>query len=261
MPFRDLFPWTRTLWRLLGSKPIKILLVTVASVVAATVLAFHIESFLFQQKVQSILLRTARIQLGRTSEHDFRALLPELDQGSSVMCSTEEGASTEYGFQISDVRGGVLSKLIEPLDAHERPARQLLYLMGHRFHYFGVSSSICAGKVVRLKYRVWIDDNHSHDIFQGNEVSASGFSRDGWVEPIEADYRYEEVTPYRERVARNAQEHVLEVIYTADAPAEFLYSAFDLRMWCLHSFTGCANTRQLLPNIWPPRFPWLRDRP
>ncbi len=247
--------------RLLSSKPARISLIALASFLTATVLAFHLESFLFQQRVHSILSRVAQIQLGNTSEQEFR-LLPELelDPTSSVICSTEQGASTEYGLLISDFDGGPLSKFVRSLD-HNRATLQLLYLLGHRFHRFVVSSSVCRGKVVRLKYSVWIDDDQRHDIFQGIEVSASGFSRDGWVEPMEADYRYEEVTPYRERVARNAPEHVLEIIYVADAPADFLHSAFDLRLACLHSFTGCANTRQLLPNIWPPRFPWRRDRP
>ena len=54
-----------------------------------------------------------------------------------------------------------------------RPALAIWYFLGHRFHRFGAYAFTRAGKVVHLKYFIWIDDNHYHNMFEGTE----------WVQP------------------------------------------------------------------------------
>lgn len=256
MSFRELFPWTHRLWRFLSLKPVRILAATLASLLVATILAFRVESFLFQQRVHSILSRMARIQFNRTSEQALRSLLPEFELSVRDPCVHDVGQSRRYSILVSDVDLGGLSSLVVSLGQHNRPVLTFLYLLGHRFHRFGASAETCAGKVVRLKYFIWIDDNRWHNMFEGTEVSVDGFSRDGWPYGPESSFTYEAVAPFLERVAGNAPQNVIHIMYTAEASADFVQSVFDLRLACLQKQAGCTSTKQLLPNIWPPRYAW-----
>lgn len=262
MVSRQLFPWTHALWRFLSSKPVGIFLLTSTLLLIATMVGFRVESFLFQRRVHSILSRMAQIKLDNTSEQDLRSLLPEMEGPDGPECEEGTVSSKIYNILISDVGRGPLSSLIVRLDRHNRPALAILYLLGHRFHRFGAYAHTCAGKVVRLQYFVWIDDNHDHNMFQGTGVTVSGYSRTGWLysRNYSNGWTYEGAQPYVERIASNAPKNDLTITYTTEAPADFVRAAFDLRLVCLQNFAGCTDTRQLLPGIWPPRFAWRHKK-
>jgi len=262
MASRQLFPWTHALWRFLSSKPVRISLLTFTSLLVATMVAFRVESFLFQRRVHSILSRMAKIKLDNTSEQDLRSLMPELEGPDGPECEEGKVSSKIYSVLISDVDRGTLSSLVESLDRYNGPALEILYLLGHRFHRFGAYAYTCAGKVVHLEYFLWIDDNHNHNMFEGTEVKVSGYSRTGW--PYSRNYSngfiYEGATPYVEWVSSNAPKNDLAITFTTEAPADFVRAAFDLQLVCLQSFAGCTDTKELLPGIWPPRFAWRHEK-
>ncbi len=220
------------------------------------------ESFLFQKKVRWILFRMAQIKLDNTSEQELRSLLPELEGPEGPECQEGAVSSRMYAVLIDDIDRGTLSSLLEAFGRYNRPALTSLYLLGHRFHRFGAYASTCQGKVVHLAYFVWIDDNQNHNLLGGTNVAVSGYSRTGWSysrNELSYGFTYEEEKPYAERIASNAPENYLTITYTTEAPADFLRAAFDLRLVCMQNFAGCTDTKQLLPGIWSPRFPWHRE--
>ena len=262
MASNQLFPWTHALWRFLSSKPVRILLLFSGSLLVATMVGFRAESLLFHRRVHSILVRMAQIKLDNTSEQDLRSLLPELEGPDGSECEAGTVSSKIYNISIGDVGRGALSSVVETLDRYNRPALAIVYFLGHRFHRFGAYAHTCAGKVVSLEYFVWIDDNHDHNMFEGTEVAVSGYSRTGWLysRNYTDGFTYEEEQPYVERVASNAPRNGLSLIYTTEAPIDFVLAAFDLRLACLQNFAGCTDIKQLLPGIWPPRFAWRHKR-
>jgi hypothetical protein len=140
---------------------------------------------------------------------------------------------------------------------HGERIDRLLSVIGHRFHRLGATALIQNGKAVKIGYFLWLGDTRDHNMYQGIGVDAAQYSRAGWDVIREKNtISYDDLAPYVEGVASNAPEHVLHIHTTLDTPDLFKQAAFEVHLTCLYSFAGCQNTRQILPEVRPPRFPF-----
>jgi len=258
MPFRDSFPWTSALLRFLSSKPFRIFWAVFATVLISTMVGFRLESFVFQRRVSSILVRMAEVRLDHSSEQETRQLLPELNLSTDAIPNGACDGMRRYEVTYSDLDRGVLVRFLWRLWQNDAGIR-LLYLLGHRFHRFSAAVEACNGKVVRVQYGLWVDTAEDHNLYSGAGLTVAGLSRAGWRKPGgEVETSYEDLIPYTELVASNAPESYLALTFTPVASGGFVRAAFDVHLNCLWSPSPCKTTKQLLPGIWPPSYPWRR---
>jgi hypothetical protein len=270
MPFRDLFPWTNTLWRLISSKPVRIVLISLVSLLVLSMIAFRLESFFFQRRVNLLLSRLARLQLDRSSAREINESLPELksakDENSPERTSAnaDENEQGLFLFQSGDLEDGPLIRWLRRGRGSTNLRLKLLCRLGHRFHDFSARVRTRRGTIDQISF--WLRVESSQSCVPGFLISigASGYGRLRWEgiqEPT--DISYAEISPYVERVASDIPENSVGIMFTPDAPPRFAQAAFDVHMTCLWTFSGCKDTQQMLPGIWPPNFPlrrWIPGR-
>jgi len=272
MRLRETFPWSFALWQLIVYRPVGIFLISATILMLVTMACFRIESLLFQRRVNSVLSRLAQVRLDHSPEQELRELVPELHPLKSkprrqddLTPQTEE--PLEYVLADGNVENGLLPKLLWKLGTHVNSVLRLLYLCGQRFHTFHASVAFREGKAVRIKYDLWLDNGENHNLYAGVGIDVTALCRAGWTRRDELFApTYDDLMPYAGHVASNAPENSLHVAITPEAPAELSQAAFDVHITCLRDFSGCRNTKQILPGVWPPRFPWkswgsLKPRP
>lgn len=261
----DLFAWTRVLWRFLNSRAIKFTLVLLVSVLIFASISFRIESLLFQRRVNSLLSRMAQVRLDASSEQELVGLLPELrpltSNGSNQVIQEggEERGLHEYSLADSNMEeAGFLVRVLWKLHLLDSNSTiRLLFLLGHRFHRLGASAYVRDREVVRVNYGLRLENGESHGLYDGIGIYFDYFSRSGWTQADRAFGRtFGDVSPYAEAVASNAPENVVHLAVTSDAPPDLVRAALEPQIKCLWKLGICRNTKQILPGIWPPHFPW-----
>jgi len=251
MSFRDLFPWTYASGRFL-LRSTRGALIAALFLFAFSAICFRIESAIFHWRFHSTLKKVAGIKLDETSDRELLQRIPSL----SLEPLEQQARDTELRRCSSvdgDVENGFLIKLVTI--GHGQPIDRLLSTIGHRFHRFGVTALIQNGKVVKIGYFLWLDDTRNHNMYQGIGIDVAQYSHAGWEAVRDKNaISYAELAPYVETVASNAPENVLHILTTSDTPDPLKRATFEVRLACLYSFTGCQNTREILPEVRPPRF-------
>ncbi len=253
MSFRDSFPGTAALWRLIASRPARILLVSFASIVILTIIGFRIESLLFQRRANSLLLRMAQLRLDNSSEGELRAILPELRPLSPE--SADEPVN-RYALIIDNMQHGSLPRALGVLHLDSDSVVRLLFLLGHRFHRFDASASLRDGKVVRVTYNLWLENGESHGLYDGVGVHVRMFSRAGWVQEEDRAVgpTYNDVSPYAEEVASNAPDNVVDLALTSDAPTGLVRAALDPHIGCMWKQGSAKIRNRFFPEFGHCRF-------
>lgn len=259
MAFRDLFPWTYALWPALNKRVVRIALGSVAVLLLTTMVSFRIQSLLFQRRVNSILSRMATLELNHTSEQEFRNLLPEL---KPTFSETRAPGSTEdpengqiYEVVDSNMEGEIVWGILRLAGAHAHSAESMVNALGYRHHRFVGSCRIQNRQVTATRFWLLIETSGrpTYDDLVGVEVS--GYTRAGFS--TERRFQtYDDISPYLESVASNRPMTSLHIHFTDVASRDFVRAAFDVHLRCLWNLSGCHDTKQVLPEIWPPHLPW-----
>lgn len=246
--------------RFLSWKPVSITLISFTSVLLLTMIAFRIDSLLFQRRVNSLLSRMARVRLDNPSEEQLLSLLPELHpfRPASAKQPIRQGDPEQYAFIDTNVNHGLLVMTLWKLHMESDATFRWLFLLGHRLHRFDASAYLRDGRVVRISYDLWMENGESHSLYDGVGVHFRMLSRSGWIlgEDRAVAPTYNDVSPYAESVASNAPENVVDLALTSDAPPDLVRAALEPQISCLWKLGICQNTKQILPGIWPPHFPW-----
>jgi hypothetical protein len=252
--FRDLFPWTYAFWRFLCLRGTRRVISAAASLLALCVIGFRLESAIFQWRIHTTLKTIARIKLDKTSERELLELMPKLGLEPAEQ-QLHDSSLKRYSWIDGDVENGILIRLITN-DSGQQIDR-LLSAIGHRFHRYGVTALVRNGRVVKIGYFLWLDDIRNHNMYSGIGIDVTLFSRIGWDAIRDKNtIPYDDLAPYDETVASNAPENVLHICTTLDTPDAFRQAAFAVNLTCLFGVTECQNTRQILPEVQPPHFPW-----
>src|SRR5262245_28372140 len=128
----------KSMGHLLSSKPIRIFLISSASALILTMIAFRVESLLFQRRVVSFLSRMAQIRLDISSEQELFELLPGLqrsrpeDSEQTAHETVVEARPERYALIDDNMQDGFLPKILWWLHL-DSPTFRWLFLLGHRF--------------------------------------------------------------------------------------------------------------------------------
>jgi len=260
---RNSFPWTYALWRLINSRPIRIVLASCVVLLLITSALFRIESSLFQRRVRSLTSRIARLRLDQTSEQELRQLLPEMNlervktNSGHAGCADSGEEGKWLALEDNNAEKSFLVNLLYRCVDHSDQFRRLLYVLGHRFYILRARVRVREGKVDRIA--LWLMMEAGGPIMATETVilEIKGYGCSGWEDSPEGPWAtYKDIAPYSEHVASNRPETALFVKYTPDAPEQYIRRALDVRLDCLWNFLGCQSTKQVLPGIWSPEFPW-----
>jgi hypothetical protein len=263
MPLRESLPWSSGLWRLVSSRPVRISLISAAILLLVTIACFRVQSLLFRRRVNSVLSRLAEVRLDYSTEREIQEIFPKLHplkgEGVKQSDSTTQASGPIYWYEFTDsnVENALPLKLLWRLGKHVNSVLGLLYRLGHRYRTLSVSIGFREGKVVRIRYDLWLENRQNHMMFEGVGIDVTAVSRAGWARRDEMFApTYNDLISYAGGVASNAPENVLHFAITPEAPVELRQAAYDVHLTCLWGLAKCQNTRQILPGVWPPRFPW-----
>jgi hypothetical protein len=260
MTSRDQFPRTGILRRFLFRKPVSIFLISFTALLLLTMIGFRIDSLLFQRRVNLLLSRMAQLRLDNSSEEQLFSRLPELRpfQPESTKQPIRQGDLEQYAFIDTNMNHGLLVMTLWKLHMESDATFNCLFLLGHRLHRFDASAGLRDGKVVRVTYDLRMENGESHGLYDGVGIHFRMLSPGGWIpgEDRAVGPTYKDVSPYAESVASNAPENAIDLTLASNAPTGLVRAAFDPRITCLWKLGICHNTKQILPGIWPPKFPW-----
>lgn len=246
MSFYDLFPATAWLWRKLQSRPARHLYVLGLAVIVIPAVALRIRAAVFEFRVLTMVHGLSNLRVGASSKADALTQIPTLrtnqpDQYGGSRCGTDECFST--GIATSDFMDSVLRKA--GAGRHDL-IFSLLSWWGFRSGYLDVHADFTSGKVSSLGYQLMVTTSHLDLDYFG--VVVVGVSS---VQHVAAMQRsgIEVGRTYSIEPARKSPLQSVGIRLTPQAPIEIVKPAFNPKLGCLWSMTGCRTWHEILPSI------------
>jgi hypothetical protein len=245
MSFRELFPATAWLWTKLASRLARRVYIWGLAIVIITAVAVRIQSALFETRVLTVVHALSTLRLGVSSKADTLAQIPALrmsqpDQYGGSRCGVDECLS--MGIGTSGFTDSVLQKIGR---TQNRSLISILSWWGVRGGYLDVHADFTSGKVSSLGYRLMVTTPHLD--YPG--VVVVGVSSIQHIAAVQRGFVTEGSPTYSIDVARTSPSQSVGIRLTPQAPIEIVKPAFDPKLGCLWSTTGCRTWHQILPSI------------
>ena len=243
MSFGEMFPATSWLWRRASSRLACRLYFAILALVCVPAIAFRMEAALFQRSVLKATSALSSLRIAVTSQTDALPRVAGLNldrQSSSISnCEAEECVS------ISTQGSWLCRHVLVPLGGGgHQTLFAILSRWGIRCRSFEGHINFNSGMVSGIGYRLWISTDHA-DIPGAIIIDVSSKKRIAhWEFSPEAD----ESPYYQVRPAWKWPDLVTGITFSADAPTELVSHAFDLKLGCVWSLTGCRSAKELLPK-------------
>jgi hypothetical protein len=243
MSFHDLFPATTWVWRKLRSRPARRLYISGIAVIVIPALALRIQAAMFEARVLTMVHALSNLRVGASSRADALTQIPTLrtnqpDQYGGSRCGTDECLSA--GIATSDFTDSVLRKAAD----HDF-LFSLLSWWGFRGGYLDVHADFTSGKVSSLGYQVMVTTAHLD--YSGAVVV--GVSSVQHMAATQRGSGTEVSRTYSVEPARKSPLQSVGIRLTPQAPIEIVNPAFNPKLGCLWSLTGCRTWHEILPSI------------
>jgi hypothetical protein len=213
------------------------------AVIIIPAVALRIQAAVFESHVLTMVHAMSNLRVGTSSKADALVQIPTLrtnrpDQYGGSRCGTDECLST--GIATSDFTESVLRKA-----GDDDFLFSLLSWWGFRAGYLDVHADFTSGKVSSLGYRLMVTRPHL-DYFGVVVIGVSS------VQHITARQRGSDIEvsrTYSVGPARRAPLQSVGILLTPQAPIEIVKPAFNPKLRCLWSVTGCRTWHEILPSI------------
>ncbi len=183
------------------------------------------------------------LKIGLSSESDAIAEVPGLRVDQST---TDESpcSKAERCLALQIITPRISLWVLEHLVRTGHPAMYSgSHFLGFRIQDFEASVSVRSGVVSHLNYRLMLST--PEPAYPG--VIVVGVSSTNGFRGLRGGYLADESPDYMVSFAGHFPGLSVGVAFTHDAPADVLQHAFDLRLRCASSLTGCRRVDQLLP--------------
>jgi len=246
MSFRELFPATSWLWRKLRSRPARRAYIWALATLIVPAIALRIQAFVFEARVLSMTHALSNLRVGVSSKADALAQIRTLrtsqpDQYGGSRCGTEECLST--GITTSGFMDSVLRTIGR---TQNRSLFRILSWWGIRGGYLDVHADFTSGKVSSLRYLLMVTTSR---LEQPEEVVVVAVSSVQHIAATQRGFVAEDSRAYSIDTARKSPTQSVGIRLTAQAPIEIVRPAFDPRLACLWSITGCQTWHEILPSL------------
>jgi hypothetical protein len=247
MALRELFPASTWCLRKLASRPAQYIYLCVLAIIIVPTITLRVEAALFERKVIATVRALSTLKVGATSEAEavarMRALGPITGPYRPPRCFAEECISvTIPNSRVSDA-------IFLPVIRTENPTLySVLTRWGFRFGNLSVDVNFTSGKVSFFSCHLIL----SYSRFDGgaDAVVVRVTSQEKLLSRREGSPSGEDAA-YRLTPSGAWPDKSVGIALTPNTSQELMNRAFDVKLRCLWSLTGCKTWRDVLPQVRP----------
>jgi hypothetical protein len=217
------------------------------AIIVVPAIALRVQAVLFERRALSVVSALSGLRVGTSSKAEALSRLPIL----TVYGMGPYGARCDADQCVSGgIPNSALSDAVFLRAARtgNRTLVSLLSWLGFRYWSLDAYVNFTSGKVSYLSYRLMVYTPHFDDLEDPDVVVVEVSSKAHADVGNPALNRTEE-DPFRVSPSRRSPSQSVGITFTPDAPSGLVTRAFDLKLRCLWSFTGCRTWHQLLPAV------------
>ncbi len=246
MGLGQVFAATNWIAKKLATRAAKYIYILILIVVIFPAIAFRIQAALFARRAQHLVSRLYTLEIGRTSKRDVLSRMAEFKLQQQLRgvsyCQADECLSIE-------VESSKLS--VWWVQQIGKTNNSFLYSVsgwwGLRYGKIHAVIDLTSGKVSGLGYGMLLSSvDPGYPGVVGIDVTSANRMNPiaQWPLSEELDESPDfQVSHYFKWPALDTG-----IVFTANAPTDAVQHAFDLRLGCLWSLSGCREANQLLPE-------------
>lgn len=242
--FRELFPATAWCLRKLASRPARYIYVCVFAIVTIPAAMLRVEAALFDRKAIATVRALSGLRVGVTPKAEamarIQALRPVSGPYGAPFCDADEC------FALGVPNSRLSDAVFIPASRSVPALYSILTWWGFRYWSLSVYVNFTSGKVSYLSYHLMLSNPPFFE--RGDAIVAMVTSQDKLFgrngEILSGEY-----SAYRITTSRSFPDNSVGVALTPSTPQELANGAFDLKLQCLWSLTGCKTWRELLPQV------------
>jgi hypothetical protein len=243
--FRDLFPASAWCLRKLASRPARYIYVCIFAIVATPAVTLRVEAALFEKRAIATVRDLSTLRVGVTPKAEamvrMQSLGPVSGPYGAPVCNADECLS--LGIPNSRLSDAVFLPLVRNAPA----LYSILTWWGFRYWSLSVYVNFTSGKVSYLSYHLML----SNSCFDGgaDSVVIAMVTSQEKLHGRSGESLSGEQAVYRVTSSSAWPDKSVGIALTPDTSQELVNRAFDLRLQCLWSLTGCKSWRELLPQV------------
>jgi hypothetical protein len=227
----------------LVSRPARYIYVCIFAIIIVPAIALRIEAALFERRAIATVRALSTLRVGVTSEAEAVARMQALGlatrQYRRPVCFDEECVSAVIP------NSHLSNAVLFPLSRTQIPALfSLLTRWGFHFSTLSVDIRFTSGKVSFFSYELMLSTSHL-DV-----------GRDAIVVRLTSQEKLlgrREGAPYSITTSRASPDNSVGIALTPNTSQELVSRAFDVKLNCLWSVSGCNAWREVLPHVNPDR--------
>ena len=263
MPFRDNFPASAWIWRVLTGRIACRVYVAIVVLLLIATIAFHIYSFVLTRRIEAVIAGLAKLRIDETTEDEVVRTVPYLIRGKQdrqVGQPVEAGPvdqGVERVFYVTfsnDSSWMAFEKFAERFsrveNTEDEPPKSWIFtaadLLGYRYVGFGAIVVLLDGKVSSIQYG--IADKLGFPKALADIVSVR--SAHAYWAPMRQGFGVSSTDDESPQFRAEGSDGHLTVSFTFDAPIELRSHAFHVDLNCFWSLFGCHQARQIAPLLW-----------
>jgi hypothetical protein len=224
-----------------------LLLYLVLMIVMILSIFLHVQAARFERRALSLVTALSTLRVGVSSQADALSRLPNFTAHGTgpygTLCEADQCVS-------GGIPNSMLSNAVFLRAARtgNRTLVSLLSWLGFRYCSLDAYVNFTSGKVSYISYNLVVYTPHFEDIENPDVVVVEVSSRaHADVGPTPLNRTAQD--SFRVSPSRRSPSQSVGITFTPDAPNELITQAFDLKLRCLWSFTGCRTWKQVLPAV------------